>query len=95
MDEAFSYAQKCTEFPDTREDGKAWLKEITSKKTEEMLHARPTPGASGGSPTQPQNGHRDLERVLRENNGSFASPHEDSAAETRDLEPMNLTFSPN
>ena len=31
LEDAYDYAQKCTEFTDTREEGKAFLKEISSK----------------------------------------------------------------
>ena len=90
--EAYHYAQKCTEFSDAKEEGKALLKEIALKKGEnghenDSLSVLET---SGGGEI-----HRDMERVLRENNGSFASPLVDgSASATNELEPMNLTFTP-
>ena len=90
MDDAFSYAQKCTQYADTREEGKALLKEITSKRNEASLIASPDQNV-----TMPPSTNRTLDRVLRENNGSFGgSPMEDVEPSGRDLEPMNLTFTP-
>ena len=99
FDEAYEYAQKCTEFADTREDGKALLKEISLQRgdnehdrTESLLHQ---------SSDHHRGLHRDVERVLRDNNGSFARspPNNDSggspsATNDLELEPMNLTFTP-
>jgi len=91
LDEAFGYAQKCTQFADTREDGKALLKEITSKRgtVHNDSNLTSTPDDHSLVPSQ-----RNLDRVLRENNGSFASPMNESEQGSRELEPMNLTFTP-
>merc|ERR1719266_1076368 len=91
LDEAFDYAQKCTQYADTREEGKALLKEITSKRNESIsILASPDPDL-----TMPPCINRTIDRVLRENNSSVGgSPMEDVEPSGRDLEPMNLTFTP-
>jgi len=91
LDEAFDYAQKCTQYADTREEGKALLKEITSKRNESIsILASPDPDL-----TMPPCINRTIDRVLRENNSSVGgSPMEDVEPSSRDLEPMNLTFTP-
>lgn len=84
LEDAFLYAQKCTQFTDTREDGKALLKEISSKR-----------GPQSELPLgEGELTNRTVDRVLRENNGSFASPLDQSGQVTRELEPMNLTYTP-
>ena len=100
--EAYEYAQKCTEFADTREDGKALLKEISLQRDQ-------GDNANGGAnESTDHHDRRDVERVLGENNdgigSSFAtehrrSPHDDgdesvNATHDLELEPMNLTFTP-
>jgi len=90
LDDAFGYAQKCTQYADTREDGKALLKEITSKRNEASIITSPDQNV-----TMPPCTNRTLDRVLRENNSSFTgNPMEDVETTGRDLEPMNLTFTP-
>ena len=99
--EAYEYAQKCTEFADTREDGKALLKEISLQRDSD--NARGEQGNESGSILQQNRSTdhrglpRDVERVLRENNddaaagSSFAtrsSPNDDGdeSVATNDLE---------
>ena len=82
---------------DFREDGKALLKEITSRGHEngmgDLSHfATPAPLTAPLGSIGPID--RGLERVLRENNGSFASPQDSNSSSVRDLEPMNLSFTP-
>ena len=98
-EEANHFAQKCTEYADTREDGKALLKEISSKchdigLSDPSMFSTPAPLTAPLGPMGPID--RNLERVLRENNSSFASPQESTSStpRDRDLEPMNLSFTP-
>ncbi|XP_059082328.1 cell division cycle protein 23 homolog [Tigriopus californicus] len=77
LEDAFEYAQKCTEFADTKEDGKSMLKEITNKRAQRgevhpggVMVFSSTSGNTTDQPTRP------FPRT------------------SRDLEPMNLTFTP-
>jgi anaphase-promoting complex subunit 8 len=91
LEDAYRYAQKCTEFADTREEGKALLKEITSKRVTDQSQSEAT--MMSGAAASPRN-HAALDRILRETNSSFTSPHADNATSHSPLEPMNLTFTP-
>ena len=92
LDEAFEYAQKCTQYADTREEGKNLLKEITLKRNESSILTSPDPDMT----MPPCMINRTIDRVLRENNSSSvgSSPMEEVEPSGRDLEPMNLTFTP-
>lgn len=83
FEEAFVHAQKCTQFADTREDGKSLLKEISSRR------------AGAKSDLSMDNVFGSEPRVLGENDATFATPlTETLPPSSRDLEPMNLTFTP-
>lgn len=82
LEEAYHFAQKCTEFADTREDGKALLKEITSRR--EICDSTPAVVLDRGP----------VDRALRDNNASYAATDNNENPRTCELEPMNLTFTP-
>jgi len=88
LPQAYEYAMKCTELVDVREDGKALLKEIASKRSH--LSAR----ENSREPRKPA----DLEDQsfvsirLRPSISNMSSSPDQSMV--RDLEPVNLNFTP-
>ena len=65
-EDAYEYAQKCTEFADMREDGKSFLKEIASRRGHGQVWTgdpteTPGPGANGNAPVPPTSIRANLE----------------------------------
>lgn len=85
LDEAYECATKCTEFADSREEDKALLKEIASKRGA---------GMDGGDVTRMDvtGGHSIIASRLRPSVHLGSSPSVSSPR--RDLEPTNLNFTP-
>lgn len=81
LDEAYDFAMKCTEFTDAREDGKVFLKEIASRRGhgESVSVLMDQPGTA-------------MAARLRPVPAMVASPS--AASPRRDLEPVNLNFTP-
>eukprot|EP00096_Caligus_rogercresseyi_P011405 TRINITY_DN4475_c0_g2_i1.p1 TRINITY_DN4475_c0_g2~~TRINITY_DN4475_c0_g2_i1.p1 ORF type:complete len:637 (+),score=174.58 TRINITY_DN4475_c0_g2_i1:32-1942(+) len=123
LDEAYHYAQKCAEFADTCEDGKALLREIAARRGVPSLGAPRPPGTAANEETKikpTSSAHEDSLTLTRsrftgdnpraseeshrpEPPPAAASSNEnndqnislDTSSNTRrDLEPMNLTFTP-
>ena len=90
-EDAYQYAQKCTEFQDTREEGKALLKEIASRRG--SVHYKEDP-ADKPILKQPKEDQLDPDASgVGGPEGYVGSPAVANASH-RDLEPMNLTFTP-
>ena len=88
LDHAYQYAQKCTEFTNTKEAGKCFIKEIaalridtTNSKTDSV--AKDQPSVRRDDP---------LERVRQPYGGN--SPRFADNEDPPRLEPQNLTFTP-
>ena len=89
LDEAYEFATKCTEFADTREEDKALLKEIASKRGAGM------DGGMNASGMEVTGGHSVIASRLRPTAHLLPhSPSVSSASPRRDLEPVNLNFTP-
>ena len=86
FDHAYHYAQKCTEFTNTREEGKSLIKEIAMKRSEVK--------ASGGDDIKPMTGLPDRLRESVAFNSSTPGFTNRDDQPRRDLEPVNLTFTP-
>ena len=90
LDEAYEMATKCTEFADTREEDKALLKEIASKRGAGM-----DGGGMNNSGMEVTGGHSVIASRLRPSHLLVNSPSVSSAqSPRRDLEPVNLNFTP-
>ena len=89
LDEAYEFATKCTEFADTREEDKALLKEIACKRGAGM------DGGMNASGMEVTGGHSVIASRLRPTAHLLPhSPSVSSASPRRDLEPVNLNFTP-
>merc|ERR1711971_526109 len=90
LDEAYEMATKCTEFADTREEDKALLKEIASKRGAGM-----DGGGMNSSGMEVTAGHSVIASRLRPSHLLVNSPSVSSGqSPRRDLEPVNLNFTP-
>ncbi|XP_040581554.1 anaphase-promoting complex subunit 8 isoform X2 [Lepeophtheirus salmonis] len=114
LDEAYHYAQKCAEFADTCEEGKAILREIAARRG--VPSALNPPSTKDGLKPKVASSHEDSLTLTRSrfttdnprfsddtNNPETTSSNENNDQNTsidtsstarRDLEPMNLTFTP-
>ncbi|XP_040581553.1 anaphase-promoting complex subunit 8 isoform X1 [Lepeophtheirus salmonis] len=115
LDEAYHYAQKCAEFADTCEEGKAILREIAARRGVPSALNPPSTTEDGLKP-KVASSHEDSLTLTRSrfttdnprfsddtNNPETTSSNENNDQNTsidtsstarRDLEPMNLTFTP-
>ena len=80
LDEAYDYAMRCTEFSDSRDEDKALLREISSKR------GAGVPGYQDQVTSEPS--HSVITNRLRPNI-VVSSP-----TPRRDFEPINLNFTP-
>ena len=94
IEDAYAFAQKCLEFADTKEVGKAILKDIAGRrgKAEEKEAEMDVGGASAASGSAARmraNSDGDDDDDEEEEDGIGRRPQRTGR---RDLEPMNLTF---
>ena len=84
MNEAYEYAMKCTEFADSREEDKALLREISSKRG--AGQGQGPGGLSGGGLNLLETGGQSVITNRLRSGIIVSSPRR------QDLEPVNLNF---
>ena len=81
LNEAHEFAMKCTEFADVREEAKALLKEVAVRR-----------GSAGGGRGQEQEEQEQTSVLVPRLRPSLQV--QGSPSPRRDLEPVNLNFTP-